>query len=207
MPNCPKQPDSSSCGLYLLHYLEQIFNNVEQYCTSNAYRSIEHWENDECLLRKRFEMANLLKDLSNDQGRFDNLVFPDIQLLLKATISPAEKEEDQLPGALTLEAEDLAVFNEYARQAIKNESNIAMCREYNLPVNVTQQRKEQFRAMLRSCREDNKKTSFNISEMEEYMKRNKTENVYTEDDLFSCLNEMEREGLIMTSNSTIFFLD
>ena len=45
--NCPKQPDSSSCGLYLIHNhnVNKIFENVDKFCTSRGYRNINNWTN------------------------------------------------------------------------------------------------------------------------------------------------------------------
>ena len=40
----------------------------------------------------------------------------------------------------------------------------------------------------------------------QYMKMNTKEKPYTDFEILSCINDMENEGLIMTSNDTIFFL-
>ena len=40
----------------------------------------------------------------------------------------------------------------------------------------------------------------------QYMKMNTKEKPYTDFEILSCINEMEKVGLIMTSNDTIFFL-
>ena len=203
VPNCPKQPDSSSCGLYLIHNVDKIFENVDKFCTSRGYRNMNNWKNEKYMLSKRFEMATLLRCLSKDQGRFNNLVFPDIKFLHSASITGLQKES--ISGDSS--ARDLAFFNEYARQAVTKESNIALCREYKLEVTISKERRKKCKAMVICCRKDNlNPESFDMKVFNEYMKMNTKENPYTELEILSCVNEMEKEGLIMTSNDTMFFL-
>ena len=107
---------------------------------------------------KRFDIANVLKDISIKQGRFNDLVFPDLQFSHSARIGGSEGEKGRCPeetGELTtVEAEDLALFNEYARKAVEKETNIALCREYKSEMTVSEKRTKMFRAMVGRCRKE-----------------------------------------------------
>ena len=121
-PKCPGQADSSSCGLFLIEYLTRIFEDVDKFCTKQNYMHIEYWTNYREMQKKRTAIASLLINLSKQQGRFEYLNFPNINLF---PITESTKTS-------FVENEDLTYFNSYVKSAAETQTDISLCRHYKL---------------------------------------------------------------------------
>ena len=198
-PNCPGQNDSSSCGLYLLHYIEKIFQNLEQYSTSEGYRNVACWKDDGAIDIKRFNIATLLRNISKFQGRFRNINFPDIQFM------PKEKYSEDHSNA-TVMHDGLKYFKDYAKDKIKMQKDISLCRPYKFEVAVSPDRCKQFRNLLWNFQQsdDNKHTA-DLQVFKDHLKMKISKYPFKDCDIMFCLQNIEKEGLIIIHEDQILF--
>jgi len=77
-PEKPQQQNYTDCGVFLLHYVEKMFQSVAQYCWSRL-PDLTAWFPDEEITRKRLELATHIKNLTTSQKGPD-IKFPEIIL-------------------------------------------------------------------------------------------------------------------------------
>ena len=77
VPKKPEQDNGSDCGLFLLHYVEKIFENVHKFLSPDLF-DLSTWFTMQEVGEKRGNIAALIRRLANDQGI--NPSFPDIKL-------------------------------------------------------------------------------------------------------------------------------
>ena len=107
IPRCPGQTDVTSCGLYLIHYIQNIFKNVDRYCTSDGYQHLESWRQEEKIHTMRSDIATLLRQISNDQ-------------------SPSDQDSN-----------DLDYLKSYAKLKVANQKDLSLYRKYRLNIWTT----------------------------------------------------------------------
>ena len=90
-PRIPQQPDGSSCGVYLVHYVKQLVKGVENNLLSKVFDDTTSWSNEDELRRLRFEIAQLIIKTAKNQGIVFNV--PDIQLFPTVAEDKAEKRK------------------------------------------------------------------------------------------------------------------
>ncbi len=78
-PPIPTQPNSTDCGLFLLHYVELIFRDPEVFLGA-MLPDLSRWFNSTDIQYKREDVALLIQKISNDNGgsnpRFPRIKFP-----------------------------------------------------------------------------------------------------------------------------------
>jgi len=79
-PSKPEQDNGSDCGLFLLHYVENMFKNVEQFLWPTL-PDISDWFTVEEVAWKRKNIAELLRTLASEQRPGVNLNFPKIKFV------------------------------------------------------------------------------------------------------------------------------
>ena len=83
-PNVPQQSDASSCGLYLIYFVEQIFRRVKSGKLSSMFDDASDWFKDKHVLdTMRFDIASVIKETATSQG-LDHIKLPNLQYLSTA---------------------------------------------------------------------------------------------------------------------------
>ena len=91
-PNNPEQQNQSDCGIYLLHYVEKVFENVSAFLWK--YRTRE-WFSREEVGRKRGEIAELIQRLAVEQKPGEEIEYPPIKFTEQEdTLKPEETEAE-----------------------------------------------------------------------------------------------------------------
>ena len=212
VPNCPGQQDYTSCGLYLIHYLSKIFENIDRFCTLHGYKNIQNWDNHDEILRKRFDIATLLRNVSREQGRYGNLSFPNVKFFQSDVTDEFQKTNEW--NISSQEAEDRAYFDAYVKAAAEHQTDFSLCRQYKPDRTVSGDRYRQLIILLSQCQHSlgfkgigaRLAQSMEISQFKEYLKVRRDEYPYTEVEMMYCLEQMEEEGFLMIDSNTIFFL-
>lgn len=65
-PKIPRQPDGSSCGLYLIHFVKQIVKGLEEKSLSSIFMDTSTWFKADTLNEMRFEISSLIKDTAEN---------------------------------------------------------------------------------------------------------------------------------------------
>ena len=66
VPQIPQQPNSCDCGIYLLHYIELIFQNPNHYW-GPKFPNLTNWFPSEQIDNKREEIAILIQELAHEE--------------------------------------------------------------------------------------------------------------------------------------------
>ena len=111
-PCIPQQTNLTDCGLYLLQYVESFYQHP-LVSLDIPLTNLEHWFSSDAIVRKRHDIAKLIKTLASEDGA-KNFEFPDINFGF-------EEPEEAVCCLLPI------VKNEVAGVEIKKE-------EYLLPV-------------------------------------------------------------------------
>jgi len=77
-PPKPEQDNFYDCGIYLLHYVENIFKSVNTYFW-NPLPNLSDWFPQEEITKKRFQIAKFIQTLAKEQ-KGPNVDFPQIEL-------------------------------------------------------------------------------------------------------------------------------
>ena len=189
-PKCPIQPDYTSCGLYLIEFLNQIFKYIATYCTSVGYSNVQNWTNEEKMKAKRSEIANLIQKISKEQGRYNHVTFPDIRF----------SQSD------TNDAEDLAYFQAYAKLQADKQKDLSLCRQYNWQLSLSRNRYKQLVALFKEFKNKKAEESFDIGLFKHYLEDRSDEYPYTEREIMFCLKQMEEDGIIMIDRDQMYCL-
>ena len=197
-PKCPKQPNYTSCGLYLIQFMSKIFQDIGRYCTSKGYKNIQNWTNDEEMKQKRSEIATLIQIVSKEQGRYDHLTFPDVKFFQNRTHSNNSDSSQK--------NEDLAYFNAYAKSEAEKQRDFSLCRQYNWQLSVSRDRYRQLIVMLREFEHKKAVQCFEIRLFKEYLEVNRDEHPYTDKEMMCCLKQMEEDAIIMVDKNKIYCL-
>ena len=118
-PKCPGQSDLSSCGLYLIEYISKVFEDINKFCLLDSYKTITNWASEDDMKLQRSNIASLLKEISKQQNRFDQLIFPDLNFFSEGV------------AGLTAEEEDWKYFNDYVSSAAEIQTDLSLCRQYS----------------------------------------------------------------------------
>lgn len=86
-PKKPEQENSSDCGIFLLHYVEKIFEDVSAFtlnsktktCQTLVNSKTKDWFTSEEVGRKRGEIAELIRSLTAQQKPGEDIVYPKIK--------------------------------------------------------------------------------------------------------------------------------
>ena len=186
-PKCPGQSDASSCGLYLIQYVRNIFQDVEKFSNTKSYKNIDNWINGDEMDTKRSEIASLLKVTSKKQRRYENLSWPNINYF-----PPDNSDND-----------DLEVFYSYAKREAENQRNFSLCRKYKVPVAVSRNRYRHLVCMLGQFRKE--KECISIEEFKYYMKT-KSEQPFTHSETMLCLDNMQTNGLVIIDKDNLYIV-
>jgi len=94
-PLKPEQENYSDCGIYLLQYIEKIFQSVGQFYWPGAIQDLSNWFSIDEVVKKRDEIARLIRGLTKDQNGDKELTFPSIRFLPpdRTTRSKTRKKE------------------------------------------------------------------------------------------------------------------
>jgi hypothetical protein len=191
-PKCPGQPDFSSCGLYLIQYITKVFEDIDKFSMLQSYKTIENWINEDEMKMKRSDIASLLKNISREQGRFDHLIFPEVNFFPRSESS------------LTVENEDWEYFNAYVKSAAETQTDFSLCRQYSLQTFVPLDRHRQLVALLSQFQHKMKTQCITIGLFKDYLK---DDYPYTESEIMCCLKQMEKDGMIMMDKNEIYLLN
>ena len=85
-PNIPTEPDGSSCGLYVLHYMERILMGIEEKCLSAVFSDTSNWFRHD-IDKKRFKISRLILSIST-------IKLPDLQFFPTAAQDKHEKRNE-----------------------------------------------------------------------------------------------------------------
>jgi len=77
-PKKPEQENGSDCGIYLLHYVDNIFQNPQQFLWPKLPNLLD-WFSKEEIGRKREDIAEIIKDLATKQRLGTRICFPNIE--------------------------------------------------------------------------------------------------------------------------------
>ena len=191
-PKCPGQSDESSCGLYLIQYVRNIFQDVEKFSISKSYKNINNWINGDEMDTKRSEIGALLKVTSKKQRRYEHLSWPNINYFPPDRRSPSNSEKD-----------DLEVFYSYAKREAENQINFSLCRSYKVPVAVSGDKYKHLVCMLGQFRKN--KECISIAEFKYYIKT-KSEQPFTHLETMLCFKKMETNGLVMIDKDNLYIV-
>ena len=189
-PECPGQPDLSSCGLYLLQYIGKVFEDVDKFSMLQSYKNIKSWTNDEEMKKKRSDIASQLKRISKEQGRYGHLVFPELDFFQTRN------------STLTEENADIAYFNAYLKNAAESELNFSLCRQYSLQLFVSAERHLRLVYLLRQFQQKMQAECIRIALFEDHIK----DEQYTKAEIMACLKQMEKDGLIIMDKNDIYLI-
>ena len=78
-PKIPRQSDGSSCGLYVIHYVQQILGGSDLEYLSSIFKDTCTWFKKDELENKRFEIAGTILDMVKNQGNLKRVNLPDLQ--------------------------------------------------------------------------------------------------------------------------------
>ena len=191
-PRCPGQSDASSCGLYLIQYVKNIFQDIEKFSNSKSYKNIDNWINGDEMDTKRSEIGSLLKEISKKQRRYENLSWPNINYFPPDRRNTSHSEND-----------DLEFFYSYAKREAEKQTNFSLCRSYKVPVAVSGDRYRHLICMLDQFREE--KECISIEEFEYYIKT-KSEQPFTHSETMLCLENMQTKGLVMIDQDNLYIV-
>ena len=80
-PTIPLQSNGTDCGLYLLHYIEEVFRDPKKYCYPENLQDLGKWFSEETVNQKRFMVAKLIREISMKQNPNETIEFPSLSLL------------------------------------------------------------------------------------------------------------------------------
>ena len=63
-PRIPVQPDGSSCGLYIIHYVKKILRALEEKCLSSIFGETSSWFSEN-LDSMRYDISKLIKEAAD----------------------------------------------------------------------------------------------------------------------------------------------
>ena len=96
-PRIPQQSNLTDCGLYLLQYVESFYQKpLSSYVAPLA--SLEDWFSQDCILRKRYDIAQLIRSLVKEDGKA--IKFPDIDF---GFVEPERKEVEAAAPAKNMD--------------------------------------------------------------------------------------------------------
>ena len=130
VPDCPRQPDLTSCGLYMIEFPGRVLVNVDRFSSLESYRDIQNWTNEKVMQFKRCELAELIRKISEEQSQ--NVTFPEIISVSRVEMSSGS----QTPKPSSLEEEDLKFYNLYLQRGAEMEADLYLCRKYKLQLNL-----------------------------------------------------------------------
>jgi len=80
VPKKPEQDNYSDCGIFLLHYIEMVFKNMDRFYWPAFVIDLNDWFGRDEIVGKRMEIASLIRCLSKSQN-FYTREFPDLPFL------------------------------------------------------------------------------------------------------------------------------
>jgi len=89
----PEQENWSDCGIFLLHYVEKIFKNVEQFLWPTL-PDLSYWFTLEEIGKKRAEIAVLIRRLAKEQKLGNAKKFPNIKFSVDSSRAREAAELD-----------------------------------------------------------------------------------------------------------------
>ena len=187
-PECPGQPDLSSCGLYLLHYIGKVFENIDKFSMLKSYEVVKNWKNDEEMKKKRSDIATQLTNISKQQGRYGHLVFPKIDFFQRINSTDYN--------------DDIAYFNAYLKNAVESEESFSLCRQYSLQLFVSAERHFQLVCILRQFQQKMEMECIKMQLFEDHIK----DKQYTKAEIMCCLKQMEKDELVMLDKKDIYLI-
>jgi hypothetical protein len=113
-PDVPQQTNSCDCGLFLLKYVEQLFevtsksNLLSLYTLENQFQNpgkfywskdldkLKRWFRSSDIVHKREDIANLIRRLSEEQSPDKQMEFPDLTFSRRTRHSAAASRSDDL---------------------------------------------------------------------------------------------------------------
>ena len=132
-PKVPKQLDGSSCGLFVLYYVKEIFKRLE--LLDSLFDDMSSWYRDEKeLVTMRYELAKTIKNTGVTQG-YGDVKLPDLQYLPTAVEDKAfkkskknDKVDEQKVNRNKLETETVLdiPYQEYLRRIHKNQQDFSL---------------------------------------------------------------------------------
>ena len=100
-PNVPQQTNLTDCGLFLLQYVESFYQDP-LVSLDIPLKSLENWFSSDVIVRKRHDIAKLVRILASQDDGLKNHQFPDIDFGFK---EPEETVCFLLPAVKTIKAE------------------------------------------------------------------------------------------------------
>ena len=90
-PVIPKQSDSSSCGLYVIFYVQQIVESFESKALTKIMKDTQTWFKNSEINKMRFDLACRIIESAALQGK--RIKMPTFQLFATAADDKAEKRK------------------------------------------------------------------------------------------------------------------
>ena len=132
-PKVPKQSDGSSCGLFVLYYVKEIFKRVDM--LDSLFDDMSSWHRDEKeLVTMRYELAKTIKNTGVKQG-CGNVKLPDIQYFPTAVEDKAFKKsrKDDKVDEQTVDRNESETatgldipYQEYLRKIDENQQDFSL---------------------------------------------------------------------------------
>jgi len=128
----PEQENWSDCGIFLLHYVEKIFQNVDQFLWPSL-PNLSNWFTLEEIGKKRAELAVLIRRLAKEQQLGKTHNFPKIKFSADSRASEAQKMDSSLKQQVspTKDFNENLTLNEKCRSLRNkryNSSNVSSAR-------------------------------------------------------------------------------
>ena len=202
VPDCPQQPDLTSCGLYMIEFLGRVLGNVHRFSSLESYSDIQNWTNAKDMQFKRCELAELIRKISKEQSQ--NVKFPEISSVSRVEMSSGS----QTAKPSSQEEEDLKFYNLYLQSAAEKEADLSLCRKYklqlNLPIEKYQQMVRILNLLQHELYEDKIAHCVEVADFKEYLMKHNCS--HAESDIRCCLNTMQEKGILRTKGGIIYFL-
>ena len=100
-PRIPQQTNLTDCGLFLLQYVESFYQDPLS-SLDIPLKSLENWFSADSIVRKRHDIAKLIRTLASQEVGLKNLQYPDIDFGFE---EPEETVCCLLPPVSTIKAD------------------------------------------------------------------------------------------------------
>ena len=137
-PKMPQQEDGSSCGLYALYFVKEIFKRVMTGRFNSMFDDISSWhQNKEQLVTMRYDLGKTISKAAVSQGYGDvmEMYFPTADATEEAFIRSIKKDENFFLGAFNswseMETVSQLPYQEYLRRQEDNQLDYSFIWSYD----------------------------------------------------------------------------
>jgi len=129
-PMKPEQENYSDCGIFLLHYVEKVFNSVAQFFWPSL-PDLSDWFTIDEVGRKRGEISDLIKCLATEQNPGKTIQYPKINF--SAARKPRKRQKPIVESSSSEEDEEAAEVRsqgKFASAVNSSRNNVARSKRH-----------------------------------------------------------------------------